>query len=297
MYGVTSRIIALLLCLVVFTPAAGLVSQQQSTAWQLINYQEADCSFQLPLVPALNVTSDYRLFNGAKIEEAREYSLYRDRVIYVVRTYVTPTPAKALKELESYLTQGLKPESRVSTDKVEGKRWATPTHETLLFTTKKSILVFDAIARDITHTDAQRFLNSITVGGRSHLTSGVKNVIAPTTAITTQASPMPTSIAPTAEQNEIFKASELTQRITIGYKPEPGYTEQARMNNIQGVVSLRLLLGSDGTVRNISPIKRLPDGLTDNAIAAARRIKFLPAEKDGRLVSTYVQINYSFFIY
>jgi outer membrane biosynthesis protein TonB len=44
-------------------------------------------------------------------------------------------------------------------------------------------------------------------------------------------------------------------------------------------------------------VSRLPDGLTEKAIEAARRISFTPAEKDGRKVSQYVTIEYNFNIY
>jgi hypothetical protein len=41
----------------------------------------------------------------------------------------------------------------------------------------------------------------------------------------------------------------------------------------------------------------LPDGLTEACINAARKIKFIPAMKDGRFVSQYVTIEYNFNIY
>ena len=40
-----------------------------------------------------------------------------------------------------------------------------------------------------------------------------------------------------------------------------------------------------------------PDGLTEVAIAAARKIKFVPAMKDGKSVSTFVQLEYNFDLY
>lgn len=94
-----------------------------------------------------------------------------------------------------------------------------------------------------------------------------------------------------------FAAREVTRKAVVTFRPEPGYTEDARKNNIQGVVTLRLLLASSGQVSNISPVKRLPDGLVEKAITAAKQIKFTPAQKDGRNVSQWVTINYTFAIY
>jgi TonB family protein len=103
--------------------------------------------------------------------------------------------------------------------------------------------------------------------------------------------------APKEVVKEVYSTKELTKRISIVSKPEPGYTEEARKNSIQGTVTLRVLFASNGSVSSVTPLKRLPDGLTEKAIAAAKQIKFVPAEKDGRKVSTWGQVNYAFNIY
>jgi TonB family protein len=94
-----------------------------------------------------------------------------------------------------------------------------------------------------------------------------------------------------------FPASRVTQRARILSKPEARYTEEARKNNITGTVVLRAVLAANGEVTNIVPIQRLPYGLTESAIAAAKQIKFIPAMKDGRPVSQYVRLEYTFTIY
>ncbi|MDT7690288.1 MAG: hypothetical protein QOE46_3047, partial [Acidobacteriota bacterium] len=94
-----------------------------------------------------------------------------------------------------------------------------------------------------------------------------------------------------------FKQSDVSQRALITFKPEPGFTEDARKNNVTGLVRLRAILSASGEVTSISVVKGLPDGLTEKAIAAARQIKFRPAQKDGRTVSQYVVLEYNFNIY
>ena len=93
-----------------------------------------------------------------------------------------------------------------------------------------------------------------------------------------------------------FRQNEVTRKAVITYKPQPGFTEEARRNNVEGVVRLRAILHASGGVQNISVVKGLPDGLTEKAIAAARQIRFTPAEKDGRQVSQYVVLEYNFNI-
>ncbi|HJQ33377.1 MAG TPA: energy transducer TonB [Pyrinomonadaceae bacterium] len=94
-----------------------------------------------------------------------------------------------------------------------------------------------------------------------------------------------------------FRQNEVTRKALITFKPEPGFTEEARKNNVTGVVRLRAILHSSGGVQGISVVKGLPDGLTEKAIAAARQIRFTPAEKDGHPVSQYVVLEYNFNIY
>ena len=97
--------------------------------------------------------------------------------------------------------------------------------------------------------------------------------------------------------NETFKGSEVEQRARLLLKPEPQYTEEARRNQITGTVMLRAVFSSAGEVVQIHAIRSLPFGLTERAIAAARQIKFVPAMKDGRRVSLFMQLEYNFNLY
>ena len=99
------------------------------------------------------------------------------------------------------------------------------------------------------------------------------------------------------DYNRTFQPREVTAKAVIISKPEPGFTEDARKNNVTGLVRLRAVLSSGGAVQNISVIKGLPDGLTEKAITAARNIRFRPAQKDGRTVSQWITLEYNFNIY
>jgi len=94
-----------------------------------------------------------------------------------------------------------------------------------------------------------------------------------------------------------FRQAEVTRKAVITFKPQPGFTEEARLNGVDGVVRLRAVLSASGEVSRISVLKGLPDGLTERAVAAARQIRFQPAQKDGRAVSQYVILEYNFNIY
>ncbi len=80
-------------------------------------------------------------------------------------------------------------------------------------------------------------------------------------------------------------------------KPRPGYTDAARQANIQGTVILKVVFLASGQVGSISAVKGLPNGLTEQAIAAARGIRFEPALVNGIPRAVSKQIEYTFSIY
>jgi TonB family protein len=80
-------------------------------------------------------------------------------------------------------------------------------------------------------------------------------------------------------------------------KPRPGYTDAARLHAVQGEVKLRVTFLSNGTVGNVTVVQGLPDGLTELALLAAKRIVFEPAMVNGKPQSVTRQLEYSFYIY
>lgn len=99
------------------------------------------------------------------------------------------------------------------------------------------------------------------------------------------------------DYNKVFSGKDVSSKARVLSKPEPQYTEEARKNQVTGTVVLRAVFTSGGQVTNIRAVSGLPYGLTERAIAAARQIKFVPATKDGRQVSMYIQLEYNFNLY
>ena len=96
---------------------------------------------------------------------------------------------------------------------------------------------------------------------------------------------------------ESFSVYQVDQRARLLAKPEPQYTEEARRNQVSGTVLLIAVFASSGEVVQVRALHSLPFGLTEQAIAAARRIKFEPAMKNGRAVSVYMNLEYNFNLY
>ena len=101
---------------------------------------------------------------------------------------------------------------------------------------------------------------------------------------------------PEAERT-VFSPDEVTTKARITYKVAPPYTEKARQAGVSGTVRLQVVLAVDGTVQHILVLQALPYGLAEAAVEVARKIKFIPAIKDGRPVSQITRIEYNFNLY
>lgn len=93
------------------------------------------------------------------------------------------------------------------------------------------------------------------------------------------------------------KPPAVTTAMKIVAKPRANYTDTARQNQVQGTVTLRVTFLANGQIGSISPVSGLPYGLTEQAIAAARSIKFEPQMVNGEPKSVTKQVQYSFTIY
>ncbi len=88
-----------------------------------------------------------------------------------------------------------------------------------------------------------------------------------------------------------------TTPFRILLKPRATYTDAARSNDVEGSVRVKVTLLASGEIGSITPINTLPFGLTEQAIAAARQIRFTPKIVNGIPVSVIVTIDYSFSFY
>ena len=96
---------------------------------------------------------------------------------------------------------------------------------------------------------------------------------------------------------KVYSREQVTTKPRFVSKYEPQYTEEARSSKTTGSVTLLVILAADGNVRGIVPIEGLPHGLTAAAVRAARQTNFVPAQIDGRPVSTITQIINNFEIH
>jgi TonB family protein len=100
--------------------------------------------------------------------------------------------------------------------------------------------------------------------------------------------------AETDESRAAFLGSEVDERARISRKPEPGFPAGARGKLSQGTVRLRAVLAADGSVKDPFVLKGVAYGFSELCVAAARKMQFTPAVRNGRPVSQFVTLEYHF---
>ena len=119
----------------------------------------------------------------------------------------------------------------------------------------------------------------------------------PTTEKRRQAPPPPPPPPPPpAERKTSTLPMDATTRPVILYRGSATYTQEAREHKTEGAVVLNLLFGADGKIDDVQVVRGLPDGLTEQAVVAAKKTRFQPATKDGEPISVRGNLTYYFSV-
>ncbi|MBO0724741.1 MAG: energy transducer TonB [Blastocatellia bacterium] len=101
-------------------------------------------------------------------------------------------------------------------------------------------------------------------------------------------------IAANSDHQSAPQPMSASLRPTILYREKAGYTEEARQNGVEGTVVLSVVFNVNGSINEISVIRGLPDGLSEKAIEAAKKIRFQPAVLNGQPVSVRGSLEFTF---
>ena len=100
--------------------------------------------------------------------------------------------------------------------------------------------------------------------------------------------------APAAPGRTLLPVTRVSQKPIPLNSPMPRYTEEARQQDIQGVVIARVLVGANGTPRQVRIVRGLPYGLDEQAIQAVYQLRFCPAFSDGQPIAFWQSVQIEF---
>jgi len=269
--------------------ATPLNRDQAPVEWQRYTVSGEEFSVLLPVVPAMS-TSDMYL-DARKSRRERILAAYSNGVVYVVYTF--EKKSLSLDDLIGRLANRGETMEPVTVDGITGKRFSFETDNRMgavqLFAAGKNLYVFQVSGSRLGDPVAgmAKFFSSIRLGNQPEGNQ-----------VPEGAGEQPTSNSETPLINpSIFSGKVVTAKAVVITKPEPRYTKEARKNGITGTVVLRAVFSSSGVVTNIHPVTYLPDGLTEQSIEAAKQIRFIPAVKDGRFVSMWMELQYNYNLF
>jgi len=269
--------------------ASNLQAQTQSPVWLRYTVKGEEFSVTLPALPAMST-------NKVFVERIKKQRVERllivsaDGVVYSIYAFENPKPRQSLEEFiaeqaaKTAIDQ--RTERTVTVSNLPGKQYvssdkAQPVIDQF-FATKGRLYRFVAKGAVPEHPGVKQFFSSITFGEKQQaiaVTDGPGGSYEPISG------------------ERIFTGKDLDRRPRVLEKPEPSYTHDAKTGQAVGTVVLRVVFAANGTVTNIRVVQGLPYGLTEKAIDAAKKIKFIPAMKDGKNVSMWMQLEYHFNLY
>ena len=89
--------------------------------------------------------------------------------------------------------------------------------------------------------------------------------------------------APSAQRPQRqIETGPATTPVEITYKPNPTYTQEARQLRLEGEVLLEVMFGSSGQIHVNRVVRGMGHGLDEAAIAAAAKMRFKPAMRNGQ---------------
>jgi TonB family protein len=85
-----------------------------------------------------------------------------------------------------------------------------------------------------------------------------------------------------------------TTPVEITFKPNPAYSEEARKLKLEGEVLLEVLFGANGQLHVNRVARGLGHGLDEAAIAAANKMRFKPALRNGQAMDSTAIVHVVF---
>ena len=95
-------------------------------------------------------------------------------------------------------------------------------------------------------------------------------------------------------RSKLFEPKSVTSDVRILSRPNPQFAKEEIKGLAQAKVLLRAVMTETGEVKHVMVLKPLGYELTRRAMAAARRIRFEPAKKDGVAVPVITILEYDF---
>lgn len=262
--------------------------QAELQNWKRYTVNGERFSVSLPTVPAMT-TQNMLIWELRKSRRERSIGAYADGAVYTIHVYENITRKSLddfIKERNRYRRWDSSTETPVTINDVKGKQYSSrgkPVNDTAqFFAAEGRLYEFTVVGNSAEDEATKHFFSSIVISKKAD-------------GIEVRDGAGETFSSPNCD--EIALGGKVDRKVRLVMKPEPSYTEPARQKQTVGRVIVKAIFSCNGSVTDIRVVEMLPNGLTEQAVAASRKIKFVPAVKDGKYVSMWMQLEYNFNLY
>jgi TonB family protein len=270
--------------------------RSELSKWELYTVKDENFTVALPALPAMHTTYPF-IERVQRTGKMRELGVYADGVVYTIHIYENPEPQESINafierqpgpvlhsgQSRDLTLNGFAGKAVGFADRSIGIRY--------YFTAEDRVYVFGAIGAPEDDGRVKKFFSSLSLKKK-------KGSVEVSDGQGVPYKPKSESGASTwAADEKPMSGKDVDKKVRLALKPDPQYTEEARQNAVTGTVILKCVFASNGSVTDLRIISGLPYGLTERAIDAAKKIKFIPAVKDGKYVSMWMQLEYNFNLY
>ncbi len=304
----------LIVFLIILTNCSPLFAQSPnysvSAKWELYSVKDQKVSFLMPRLPVLIEQK-----NECMGEVSQNYAAYTDGAAYVVKiTSKVNTPeycvvrkgfddnnfAQRIKYVKKELKDESKTENNFASDAVIKLNGAGVLVKFINDYKNKRWIEFAIYGADEKRDEVIKFLaslNSDKTAAGIEIGQGAERTFGDDSGIIEEFKFEKDGKTETGKRMlvKINDSAGIPARIIL--KPRSNYTDAARKNQVQGKVVLRVTFQANGAIGDVSVIAGLKFGLTEEAIKAARRIVFIPPQRDGARYSITKPVEYTFTIY
>lgn len=269
----------------------------ESLKWTTYTIKGEDFAVALPVLPAMHKSEQFlQRLNGTRT--IHELGSYADGVVYTITVFENPQPRQSLNDFikEQAPRNWDRSSARdLTLDGFTGKVISSAARADGMveyFATEDRLYSFMAFGAPEDDPRLKKFFSSFSlhkIKDSEVVKDGPGGVYEP--KFESGAANW------SAADQTLFVGKDVSRKARLGMKPEPAYSEVARQNGITGTVVIKCIFASNGSVTNIRVVSGLPFGLTEIAVDAAKKIRFIPAVKDGKYVSMWMQLEYNFNLY
>jgi hypothetical protein len=284
-------------------------AQAKTADWQTYKGVSEEFTVEFPAQPKSSEIKELK----TRKEYGTLYKTYFDKTFYFVvackndecpqAKVIQSLKFKAQNTADSQFEEKPLDNKTVETSFIDTEKFV---HKIRQLKTEKTYYILHAVSEVLDIQDVNRFFssfqpktpnekakNSEVEKYKSPLVSDPLDLTLPSTTKT----PPQTAIAPTVSSETPVKQNGQTSGVTILTKPRANYTDAALYYEITGEVLLRVVFSAKGEITTITPLRKLPFGLTEQATLAAKEITFKPAMRNGTPYSIVKPVIYQFTIY